>query len=100
MCHVVLGARWRGRTEHLGRTEDERLGTDQEPRTKHQGPRTTYYTDSENGLAACGATPSAFERRCIPGGCVAPPSNIPDILASRVLPAGASPFSMQRWTCT
>jgi enediyne biosynthesis protein E4 len=39
-------------------------------------------------LAARGATPSAFERRCIPAGCVAPPSNIPDILSRRALPAG------------
>src|SRR6185436_12624317 len=40
------------------------------------------------GLAARGATPSAFERRCIPAGCVAPPSNIPDILSRRALPTG------------
>src|SRR4030095_747518 len=39
-------------------------------------------------LAARGATPSPFERRCIPAGCVAPPSNIPDILSRRALPAG------------
>src|SRR5258705_9159969 len=39
-------------------------------------------------LAARGATPSAFERRCIPSGCVAAPSNIPDILGRRALPAG------------
>src|SRR5438874_11683405 len=52
-------------------------------------------------LAARGATPSAFERRCVPPppqrGCrvgdpapggVAPPSNIPDILGRRALPAG------------
>src|SRR4030095_16138684 len=39
-------------------------------------------------LAARGATPSAFERRCIPAGCVAPPSNIPDILSRRALPSG------------
>jgi hypothetical protein len=39
-------------------------------------------------LAARGATPSAFERRCIPSGCVAPPSNIPNILGRRALPAG------------
>src|SRR6266849_5572207 len=51
------------------------------------------------GLAVRGATPSAFERRCIPPppqrGCrvgdpgpggVAPPSNIPDILGRRALP--------------
>ena len=39
-------------------------------------------------LAARGATPAAFGRRCIPSGCVAPPSNIPDILSRRALPAG------------
>jgi hypothetical protein len=39
-------------------------------------------------LAARGATPTAFVRRCIPSGCVAPPSNIPDILGRRALPAG------------
>src|SRR6266852_4105818 len=53
-------------------------------------------------VAARGATPSAFERRCIPPGGVAPPSNIPDIatpprkpraagapvLGRRALPAG------------
>ena len=39
-------------------------------------------------LAARGATPSAFERRGIPSGCVAPSSNIPDILGRRALPAG------------
>lgn len=39
-------------------------------------------------LAARGAGPAAFDRRCIPGGCVAPPSNIPDILSRRALPAG------------
>jgi hypothetical protein len=39
-------------------------------------------------IAARGATPSAFERRCIPSGCVAPPSNIPDILGRHALPAG------------
>src|SRR5438034_5767744 len=37
-------------------------------------------------LAARGAAPSAFERRCIPAGGVAPPSNIPDILGRRALP--------------
>ena len=30
----------------------------------------------------------AFGRRCIPAGGVAPPSNIPDILGRRALPAG------------
>src|SRR5262245_51995882 len=37
-------------------------------------------------LAARSATPSAFERRCIPADCVAPPSNIADILSRRALP--------------
>ena len=52
-------------------------------------------------LAARGGSPAAFGRRCIPSppqrgcrvgdpgsGCVAPRSNIPDILARRALPAG------------
>src|SRR6266571_5044800 len=52
-------------------------------------------------LAARGATPSAFERRCIPpppqrgcrvgdpgSGGVAPPSNTPGILGRRALPVG------------
>jgi len=39
-------------------------------------------------LAARSAPPSAFERRCIPPGGVVPPSNIPDILGRRALPAG------------
>ena len=39
-------------------------------------------------LAARRATPSAFERRCIPAGCVAPPSHISDILSRRALPTG------------
>jgi mono/diheme cytochrome c family protein len=37
-------------------------------------------------LAARGESPAAFERRCTPPGCVAPPSNIPDILGRRALP--------------
>src|SRR5215510_6423802 len=39
-------------------------------------------------LAARSATPSAFERRCIPAGRVAPPSNTSDILSRRALPSG------------
>src|SRR5437867_11278779 len=39
-------------------------------------------------LAARGETPPAFGRRCIPADCVAPPSNIPDILSRRALSAG------------
>src|SRR6202023_4094446 len=45
----------------------------------------------ERTLAARGESPAAFERRCIPTGCVAPPSNIPDIpdiLGRHALPAG------------
>ena len=38
--------------------------------------------------AARGESPAAFGRRCIPPDCVAPRSNIPDILARRALPAG------------
>jgi phosphate transport system substrate-binding protein len=40
------------------------------------------------GLAARGGTPAAFGRRCIPADCVAPPSNIPDILGRHALSAG------------
>src|SRR5258708_10342981 len=39
-------------------------------------------------LAARGEMPAAFDGRCIPAGCVAPPSNIPDILSRRALPSG------------
>jgi len=39
-------------------------------------------------LAARGASPPAFDRRCIPPGCVARRSHIGHILASRALPAG------------
>src|SRR5438046_536243 len=39
-------------------------------------------------LAARGETPAAFGRRCIPADCVAPPSNIPDILGRRALSSG------------
>jgi hypothetical protein len=31
---------------------------------------------------------AAFVRRCIPPGCVAPPSNTPGILGRRALPTG------------
>src|SRR5207247_2913317 len=40
------------------------------------------------GLTARGESPAAFGRRCIPAGCVAPPSNIADILGRRALPSG------------
>jgi hypothetical protein len=39
-------------------------------------------------LTARGKSPAAFERRCIPPGCVAPSSNIPDILGRHALPGG------------
>jgi hypothetical protein len=39
-------------------------------------------------LAARGESPAAFGGRCLPPGCVAPPSNIPDILGRRAWPAG------------
>src|SRR5436189_2773726 len=39
-------------------------------------------------LAARGESPAAFGRRCIPADCVAPPSNIPDILGRRALSSG------------
>ena len=38
-------------------------------------------------LAARGERLAAFDGRCILAGCVAPPSNIPDILGRRALPA-------------
>src|SRR5260370_22281607 len=49
------------------------------------GPGSSSNTGS---LAARGASPAAFGRRCIPPGGVAPPSNIPDILTRRALPGG------------
>src|ERR1700730_16867312 len=39
-------------------------------------------------LAARGESPSAFGRRCIPPGCVAPRSHTPGILTRPALPAG------------
>src|SRR5437660_5293672 len=44
--------------------------------------------DRRTALAARGERPAAFGRRCIPADCVAPPSNIPDILGRRALSAG------------
>src|SRR5437870_8977564 len=41
-----------------------------------------------NVLAARGESLAAFDGRCIPAGCVAPPSNTPGILGRRALPAG------------
>jgi plastocyanin len=43
---------------------------------------------NDKRLAARGESPAAFERRCIPPDCVAPPSNIPDILGRHALPGG------------
>src|SRR5687768_17797427 len=40
------------------------------------------------GLAAHGESPAAFDRRCIPAGGVARPSNTLGILGRRALPAG------------
>ena len=40
------------------------------------------------GLAVRGAIPAAFDGRCIPPRCVAPPSNIPHILGRRALQSG------------
>ncbi len=39
-------------------------------------------------LAARGATPAAFDGRCIPAGRVASRSNTPGILVRRAVPAG------------
>lgn len=39
-------------------------------------------------LAARGESLTAFDGRCIPAGCVAPPSNTPGIIGRRALPAG------------
>src|SRR5262245_36926140 len=55
---------------------------------KTQRDRNCTSSSHADSLTTRGATPSAFERRCIPTGCVAPPSNIPDILSRRALPAG------------
>src|SRR3989449_1830165 len=41
----------------------------------------------KRGLAARGESLAAFDGRCIPAGCVAPPSNTPGILGRRALPA-------------
>src|SRR6267143_4952711 len=39
-------------------------------------------------LAARGESLAAFDGRCIPAGCVAPPSNTPGILGRHALPTG------------
>ena len=43
---------------------------------------------SSPSLAARGESLAAFDGRCIPAGCVAPPSNTPGILGRRALPSG------------
>src|SRR3989454_5385614 len=43
---------------------------------------------AQESLTARGESLAAFDGRCIPGGCVAPPSNTPGILGRRALPAG------------
>jgi hypothetical protein len=50
--------------------------------------RTAAAHDEVKTLAARGESPAAFDGRCIPAGCVAPPSNTPGILGRRALPAG------------
>src|SRR5437867_1218498 len=47
-------------------------------------------------LAARGATPSAFERRCIPPGGVAPPSNTPGIATPPRKPRAAGAPALGR----
>ena len=42
----------------------------------------------QSNLAARGEGLAAFDGRCIPAGCVAPPSNTPGILGRRALLAG------------
>src|SRR5262249_43055838 len=74
------------------------LGGDTRETQRDRDCRSSSHADS---LTTCGATPFAFERRCIPAppqrgcrvgdpgaGSVAPPSNIPDVLSRRALPSG------------
>src|SRR5947208_7732763 len=49
---------------------------------------TATVTPQSPPLAARGESLVAFDGRCIPGGCVAPPSNTGGILSRRALPAG------------
>src|SRR5437762_1918938 len=44
--------------------------------------------ESDTLPAARGESLAAFDGRCIPAGCVAPPSNTPGILRPRALPSG------------
>src|SRR6059036_1811875 len=48
-------------------------------------------------VAARGETPPAFGRRCIPADCVAPPSNIPDILSRRAFSRGPHGADCAPW---
>ena len=59
----------------------------EEPAGRYPSGLLRFPTESATSTAH-GATPSAFERRCIPPGGVAPPSNTPGILGRRALPAG------------
>ena len=59
-----------------------------QPEPLPESNRAPDSTVRDAGQAARGESPTAFGRRCIPSGCVAPPSNIPDILGRHALPAG------------
>ncbi len=58
--------------------------------TVHQGLPTRYLRHGRavSTLAARGESPAAFDRRCIPPGCVAPRSNTAGMLPRRALPDG------------
>ena len=51
-----------------------------------QGSRLLELDEMRAHLAARGAIPSAFERRCLPSGGVAPPANTPGLVGRRALP--------------
>src|SRR5712692_9832211 len=51
-------------------------------------PTRSVVTVEPSTLAARGESLAAFDRRCIPVGCVAPLSNTPGILGRRALPPG------------
>src|SRR5213079_565641 len=68
----------------LSLSKDERLAQDRLVEPRALGSPLQVLP----GLTARGESPAAFDGRCIPAGCVAPPSNIPDILGRRALPAG------------
>jgi hypothetical protein len=48
----------------------------------------SFALQAQQGPAARGESLAAFDARCIPAGCVAPPLNTPGILGRRALPAG------------